>query len=155
MRIFAILILFCTSLFGAESTTTNIVGDITTKIFERTGVAGKPDLRIETVYRGDMKVLQIMSHRNEQGAMVVVSRSYFVDGKLEMVESDNDGDGCFESVAIFNPKTEDFEMFTRQKDGTVKPISTEALATIKKKKAEADESVKKMLQESAKEKMSR
>jgi len=149
MKTLAILILFCTSLYGADITTTNVVGDITTRISERTGNDGKPDLRIETVYRGKTKVLQILSRRNKQGALAIVSRSYLVDGKLHMVESDENGDGFFESVAVFDPVTDNFEMFTRQADGSVKPVSTEALETIKKKKAAADESLGKMLHDAS------
>jgi len=145
MKTLAILILFCTSLYGADTTTTNIVGDITTKTSERSGKDGKPDVRIETVYRGKTKVLQILSRRNKQGALAVVSRSYLIDGKLHMIESDENGDGFFESVAVFDPVTDDFEMFTRQVDGSVKPVSTEALEAIKKKKVAADESLGKLL----------
>jgi hypothetical protein len=62
-----------------------------------------------------------------------------------MIESDENGDGFFESVAVFDPVTDDFEMFTRQADGSVKPVSTEALEAIKKKKVAADESLGKLL----------
>ena len=149
MKTLAILILFCTSLHGADTTTAKIVGDITTKISERAGKDGKPDVRIETVYRGKTKVLQILSRRNKQGALTVVSRSYLVDGKLHMVESDENGDGFFESVAVFDTVANDFEMFTRQADGSVKPVSTEALEAIKKKKAAADESLGKLLHDTS------
>jgi hypothetical protein len=37
---------------------------------------GKTDVRIETVYRGKTKVMMIISRRNQQGAMSVISRSY-------------------------------------------------------------------------------
>jgi hypothetical protein len=145
MKTFAILILFCTSLYGADITTTNIVGDITTKISERTDKDGRPDLRIETVYRGKTRVLRILSRLNKQGTLTVVSRGYLVDGKLHMVESDEDGDGFFESVFVFDPVSNDFEMFIRQSDGSVKPMSTEALEAIKKKSAVAAESMRKLL----------
>jgi hypothetical protein len=146
MRTLAILILFCASLYGADSTTTNIVGDITTKVSGRTAKDGKPEVRIETVYRGKTKVLLILSRRNRQGVLAVVSRSYLVNGKLSMVESDEDGDGFFESVAVFDPVTDDFEMFTRQPDGTVKPVSTQILRATKKQKAAADGSLRTLLQ---------
>ena len=145
MRILAILMLLCTSLYGADVvTTTNVAGDITTKISERSGKDGKPDLRIETVYRGKTKVMMILSRRNQQGTMVITSRSYLTDGKLVMVESDEDHDGTLESIAVFDPVTDDFEMFTRQPDGSVKPVSTQKLDSIKREKAVADESMKKL-----------
>ena len=145
MKTFAILILFCTSLYGADITTTNVVGDITTKISERLGKDGKPDLRIETVYRGKTMVLRTMTRCKEPGAPPVVSRGYCVDGKLHLIESDEDGDGFFESVAVFDPVTDNFEKFTRLPDGTVQPVSTRSLDAIKRQKAVADDSMKKLL----------
>ncbi len=145
MRILVILMLLCSSLYGADVvTTTNFAGDITTKISERSGKDGKPDLRIETVYRGKTKVMMILSRRNQQGTMVITSRSYLTDGKLVMVESDEDHDGTLESIAVFEPDTDNFEMFTRQPDGTVKPVSTQKLDSIKKQEAVADESMRKL-----------
>lgn len=105
---------------------------------------GKIDFRIETVYRDKTKVMMIMSRRNQQGVIVVNSRSYLADGKLVMVESDDDGDGVLESIGVFEPSTDSFEMFTRQSDGNVKPVSTQKLVSIKRQKAVADESMKKL-----------
>jgi len=155
MRAFIIFILFCASVYGADTVTTNIVGDITTKISERSAVDGKPEVRIETVYRGKIKVLQIVSHRNKLGTLAVVSRSYFVDGKLYMVESDDDHDGFFESVMVWDPTTEDFEMFTRQTDGSIKPVPTVKLDEVKKKAAVAAESLRQTLQEMSSKELSR
>ena len=149
MKTLLVLILFCTSLYGAVTTTTNNVGDITTKITERLGEAGKPDFRFETVYRGKTIVLQILSRRNKQGAMAIVSRGYFVDGKHHMDETDEDGDGFFESITVINPVTGDFEKFTRLADGSVKPMSTEALEAIMKKLEVADELLRKLLHEAS------
>jgi hypothetical protein len=102
---------------------------------------GKIDVRIETVYRGKMKVMMIMSRQNQQGVMAVTTRSYLAGGKLVMVESDEDGDGVFESATVFEPGTDRFEMFTRQPDGTVKPVSTQKLDSIRRQKAVADASM--------------
>ena len=145
MKILIILILSCVSLYSADvTTTTNVVGDITTKISERPDKNGKPELRIETVNRGKTKVMVITSRRNQQGVMAVTARSYLADGKLVMVESDEDGDGTLESVMVLAPDTDNFEMFTRQPDGSVKPVSTEKLDSIKRQKAVADESMRKL-----------
>ncbi len=105
---------------------------------------GKIDVRIETFYRGKTKVMMIISRRNQQGAMAVISRSYLADGKLVMVESNEDGDGTFESIAVFRPDADSFEMFTRQPDGTVKPVSTQKLDSIKRQKAVADASMREL-----------
>lgn len=105
---------------------------------------GRVDVRIETAYRGKTKVMMTMSHRTQQGVMAVQSRSYYADGKLVMVESDEDGDGTLESITTFRPGTDEFEMFTRHDDGTVRPVSTQRLDSIKRQKAVADASVREL-----------
>lgn len=99
---------------------------------------GKVDVRIETAYRGKTKVMMTISRRTQQGVMAIQSRSYLADGKLVMVESDEDADGTLESIAVFKPGSGFFEMFTRQADGTVTPVSTQKLDSIKRQKAVAD-----------------
>ena len=139
MKTLAIMILLCAPLYGGDTTTTNIVGDITTTVSERSGPDGRPYLRIETVYRGKSKILQITSRRNQQGTMLVASRAYLANGKLLMTECDDNGDGFFESLAIFEPATDDLEMFIRQPDGSVKPVSTQTLQASKKQNAAVSE----------------
>jgi hypothetical protein len=136
MKTLALLILFCASVYGADTTTTtNIVGDITTKVFERTAKDGKPKMRTETVYRGGKKILQTVSQPNEQGKLVVVYRRYLVNGNLVMSEYDNDGRGGFKSLFLYQPGTDNLEIFHPQPDGTVKPVSTKHLELIKKQGA--------------------
>jgi hypothetical protein len=88
----------------------------------------------------------IMSRRNKQGGMAVYDRNYLVDGKMVMGETDKDGDGFFESVTVFNPVTDNFEMFTRQPDGSVKPISTQTLNVTKKQNAVVAETMNNLFQ---------
>jgi hypothetical protein len=108
---------------------------------------GKIDVRIETVYRGKKKVMMIKSSLNQQGKMAITTRSYLVSGKLVTVESDEDGDGTLESLAVFEPQTDGFEMFIRQPDGTVRPVSTQKLDSIKRQKDVADKSMKRLFEE--------
>ncbi len=113
---------------------------ITSKIFERDrDKDGKPDVRIETVYRGDKKVMLIWSKPNAQGVMTVTSRSYIAGGDLVSTESDEDGDGIFETIAVYRSGTSDMEVFTRQRDGSVKPVSARTLAVHKRQHAAISE----------------
>jgi hypothetical protein len=64
-----------------------------------------------------------------------------------MTESDDNGDGFFETVSIFDPATSDFEMFTRQPDGSVRPMATDALAALKRRSRAADEALQHLLRE--------
>ena len=135
MKTPVILFLLCVSVYGADTTTTNVVGDITTKISERTDKDGKPVARVETVYRAKTKVLQISSIPNKQGKLAVFSRGYFVDGKLVMSEGNDEGNGEFTHITVYHPGTDGFEMFRRQLDGSVKPVSTQTLEVTKKRGA--------------------
>ena len=140
MKALAVLLLFVAfGCCGQEAST------ITNKVTEiDRDKDGKIDVRIETVYRGKTKVMMIMSRRNQQGVMAVTSRSYLADGKMVMVESDEDADGTLECITIFRPGTDRFEMFTRQPNGSVSPVSTQKLDSIKRQKAIADASMREL-----------
>src|SRR5690242_7075000 len=110
MKTLIVLILFCAACYGSDISTTNVVGDITTVISERQDTSGKQEVRIETVYRGKVKILQVISRPNKQGKLTVVSRSYFAGNDLLMAETDHDGDGIFEHVFVCNPTTGEIEL---------------------------------------------
>ena len=144
MKTFAILFLFCFSTYGAvTSSTTNVVGDITTKVFERTAKDGKPEMRIETVYRGKTRILKILSRRTKEGTLAIESRGYFVDGKVVMSECENDGNGGFKSFLLYHPGTDSIEIFQRQPDGSVNPVSTQTLEVTKKQGDVVEEGLRK------------
>jgi hypothetical protein len=151
MKIFIIMVLFSASVCGADtvttninvditttnSFTTNIDGDITTTISELWATDGKPWNRTETVYRGKTKVLEILSSRDKQGKLAVFCRHYFVNGVPQMEENDFNRDGSF-TISLLNTNHHDFEVFVRQPDGSVKPMPTKALDTLKKTIRDAD-----------------
>ena len=109
--------------------------DITNKVFVKKDQNGKVIFRLEKIYRSGSEIMMVTSRTNLQGALVVTSRSYLVNGNLVMTESDENKDGTFETIAIYNPPTGDMEIFIRQPDGSVKPASTEILQTYKKQNA--------------------
>jgi hypothetical protein len=133
MKTLAILMLLCTSLYGADgTTTTNVVGDITTQVYQQNSADGKLHMRRETVYRGKVEVMQSTTCYKD-GKPTRSQRCYYLDGKLVMFEYDEDGDGFFESFSVYSTMTGNFEKFMREADGSVKPLSTESLDAIKKK----------------------
>jgi len=69
----------------------------------------------------------------------------FLHGELRYIESDEDGDGFYESVILPGKWGADFEQFTREPDDTLKPLSTPALESNRRQKAVADESLSKLL----------
>jgi hypothetical protein len=131
MKVLAIILLFVAT--GCHAQDTN---GITSKVFERdSDKDGKPDLRVETVYRDGTKVMLVWSKPDAQGVLKVTSRSYFAGGDMVATESDEDRDGLFETVAVYRAGTTDIEVFTRQLDGAVTPVSGRKLAAYKKQNA--------------------
>lgn len=59
-------------------------------------------------------------------------RSYYHEGKMLAEEGDEDGDGFFETLILFDVNEEPVEAFERSKDGTVTPFSKEKLSALKK-----------------------
>ncbi len=59
-------------------------------------------------------------------------RSYYHDGKMAVSEGDEDGDGFFETMILFDAKEQPVEAFSKTKDGTVTQFTKEKLAELKK-----------------------
>lgn len=66
-------------------------------------------------------------------------RSYYHDGKMAVSEGDEDGDGFFETMILFDAKEQPVEAFSKSKDGTVTQFSKEKLVELKKSFAKLQE----------------
>ncbi|HWN94273.1 MAG TPA: hypothetical protein VNT99_04520 [Methylomirabilota bacterium] len=129
----ALVIILLVLATGCHAQDTN---GITSKVFERdSDKDGKPELRVETVYRDGTKVMLIWSKPDAQGVLRVSSRSYFAGGDMVSTESDEDRDGFFETIAVYRAGTTDMEVFIRQQHGLVIPASGQTLAAYKKQNA--------------------
>jgi len=91
---------------------------------------GDPLYKLQTFSRENKPVLRILKTTQNK----LISRSYFVGGKLVMSETDEDGDGICETIALYRPGTDDVEIYTRQTDGSVKPVSDSAIELFKQKR---------------------
>jgi hypothetical protein len=58
-------------------------------------------------------------------------RSYYNQGKMIVMEGDEDGDGFFETMILFDTKEQPVEAFSKSKDGRVTPFTNEKLAELK------------------------
>lgn len=135
MKTLVAILLFVAT--GCHAQETN---GITSKAVERdTNKDGRPDFRVETVYRNGQKVMLIWSKPDAKGVLRVSSRSYLAGGDMVTTESDEDRDGVFETITVYRAGTTDTEVFTRQQDGSVAPVSGQELAAYKKKIAAMDE----------------
>ena len=129
MKLFVIFVLFVA--VGCRAQNTN---DITTKVFERDrDKDGKPDVRIETVSRGKTPILRV--HQSTKGGVTGTTRSFMVGGDTVMMEADENGDGFFETIAVYHAAKNDMEVFTRQRDGSVQAVSAQTLEAYKEQHA--------------------
>ncbi len=125
MRTFIALLLFRLLTANAQDSS-----DITTKVNERRNADGTVQSRIETTSRGKTPILRVL--QSIKGGVTSTTRIYRVGGDTVMMESDEDGDGLFETMVVYHPAKTDMEVFTRQRDGSVKPVSTQTLEAHKK-----------------------
>ncbi len=93
---------------------------------------------MESVFRAGERVMVVWSRPNTQGVWEVTARAYYAAGQMVAIESDEDRDGFFESLVVYRSGT-DMEAFTRQRDGSVQPVSAQALAAFKKQNAAISE----------------
>ena len=126
-------------LFVAIGCCAGDTSDITSKTFEKTNKVGTVSFRMVTTYRGKEKVMMETFRPNAQGVLTITSRSYLVSGDLVMTESDEHKSGRFDTIAVYRPGTDDMDVFTRQADGSVKPVSTQTLSAYKQQAAAASD----------------
>jgi hypothetical protein len=77
----------------------------------------------------------VLSKLNARGVWTVGSRAYHVAGKTVLIEGDDDGDGFFETLIVYRTDSDDFEVFTREANGSVRPASKRVLDAHKKQSA--------------------
>ena len=136
MKIY-ISILVCVVIIGCRQsskpdvTNAEIRTEVTGFVNPRVG-----NVTIENTYRGDERILMVISYSN------VTTRTYSLHGKALYTESDDDGDGFFETFMISGETMDDFEQFIRKPDGSVEPITKEKYLELKKKLHEATERMK-------------
>jgi hypothetical protein len=93
------------------------------------------NISIQRTYRGGECILLEMTKGATQ------TRVFRINGKTVMAESDEDHDGLFESVMIFDPHTGDFEWFTRTTNNFLHPVASEKLQNARAKKESADKAL--------------
>ncbi len=135
MRYLLMILLAVTT--GCNGQETN---GITKKVIEHDkNKDGKPDIRIETVFRHGERIMVSWSKPDAKGDLRVSSRSYFVGGDMVTTESDDDKDGIFKTFVVYRAGSKEIEVFSRQRDGLVAPVSGQSLAAYKKQLAAINE----------------
>ena len=95
----------------------------------------RPDVRMQVVSRGEAKQMMVMSRVDESGAWKVTARSFYVGPHMAVTESDDDGDGFFEMVAVYREDPEDVNAFVRERDGSVRPAEVKVVEALRKQNA--------------------
>lgn len=96
------------------------------------------DFSMKKTYRGEQRILAEMTNRGKKSRLYVLN-------EFTVGESDEDGDGFFETVMIMDDSTGEFEQYIKEKDGSVRPLESEKLLELYQKKYEADMLLQKMI----------
>jgi hypothetical protein len=120
MRSHLLLFLLCACSYGADNKSRE-TSEVTSQVFERDLNGGKTHYRIETFFRGKTRVLRVF--RKTEAGVTTTTRSYEV-GDIMVIEGD-------ELLIVENTKTNQLEMFSRQPDGSVRPVDAKTLALTK------------------------
>ena len=100
---------------------------------------GDDGVAIEKTYRGETLLMEVIERGNRK------TRAFLVDGSVVATESDEDGDGFFERLTVFDSNGEAFECFTRTTNGLVVPMDPAVMEDLKAKKSAADKELRGLL----------
>ena len=123
----AALVLACSDVTAAEDDA------LTTTTRDLRQSEGKPQVRYETVLRGKTRIMLTRLERDDSGAFVPRGRVYYVGRSRVMTEADEDRDGFFETMLVYQQVDgeERVEGFIRSPDGSVRPMDADALQKVK------------------------
>lgn len=96
---------------------------------------GRPDVRMEIISRDGQKEMMVMSRTDKSGEWKISARSFYVGSHMAVTESDEDGDGFFEMVAVYREDPEDVNVFVRERDGSVRPADVNMVEALRKQDA--------------------
>ena len=131
MQVFAVwtsIILLLSSVGFAE----DVEGLSTKKAEVDSDKDGRPDVRTEIVSRDGQKQMMVMSRLNKSGDWNVTARSLYVGPHMGVTESDEDGDGFFEMLAVYREDPEGVNAFVRERDGSVRPADARTVDALRK-----------------------
>ena len=138
--------LACIVLFGCNAyiPPTEVDATLRTerKEFEK-GDGGRYE--VENTYRGGERIMMVTSYSN------VTSRAFCLHGDAVYIESDEDGDGIFETFIISGDTMDEFEKFERTPDGNVNPISGGEYLKLKRQVHEATEFLSRSIKDATQE----
>ena len=120
------------ALIGCRGEKVGVPDDATlrTEVSEIESSARGP-VRFEKTFRGAEMIMMVMTDSNS------TTRTLLFQGDVRYIESDEDGDGHFESVMLPGAAMDEFELFTRHRDGTIEPMAEAEYLTMRQRAAAA------------------
>lgn len=144
MKTLLLLLIFVTAGFAGESEGAPSDTALRTEVVEfDSPLVGH--VRYEKTFRGQEKIMLVKTYSN------VTTHVLFLHGDLMYVEVDEDADGHFEGVMLQGEWPDDYELFTRHKDGKLEPLSEADYLEEKAKFAKACEALQEALKEAERE----
>ena len=125
MKIGAIFILVCSLAYAADEKTYPIPESVTT-VMDNDLPNGKGHIHTEIFYRGNT-LTRIMQFDQKTVAGQTKTGRIFILGDVTVYETEDDGDGRFRSVILFNDKTKQVEGFIVKRDGTAVPFDAKTV----------------------------
>jgi len=122
MKIAAIfIILVCSLAYAADEKTsaTPAIPESVNAVMDGDLPNGRGHFHAETFYRGNTRIMQF-----DQKTVAGQTKTgrIFILGDVTVYETEDDGDGRFRSVILFNDKTKQVEGFIEKRDGTAVPF---------------------------------
>jgi hypothetical protein len=124
-RLFVAFVIACRCYAGDSTEIRTVVRDSPQR-----DTSGQPIAHLEETFRGKERILLTM--RSIKGGVTSTTRTFIVGGVEVFVESDEDGNGRFDTIVAINEAKGGLEVFKRQPDGSVKPADEKTVAAFKR-----------------------
>src|SRR5438876_11825088 len=123
MKIGAIFILVCSLAYAADEKTspTPAAPAVVKAVMDNDLPNGRGHIHTEMFYRGNQHTPSMQFHQKTVAGQTKTGR-IFILGDVTVYETEDDGDGRFRSVILFNDKTKQVEGFIEKRDGTAVPF---------------------------------
>ncbi len=90
---------------------------------------GVNEIKLIRTFRDGKEVkAEVINSKNPANSF----RAFYVNGEYVMKETDEDSDGFFETLILYDTKTDNIEVFKRSKDGQLTPATRTEVSSKKK-----------------------
>ena len=132
MKIGAIFMLVCSLAYAADEKTspTPAAPEAVHAVMDNDLPNGRGHIHTEMFYRGNQHTPIMQFHQKTVAGQTKTGRILIL-GDVTVYETEDDGDGRFRSVILFNDTTKQVEGFIVKRDGTAVPSDAKTVAATK------------------------